>query len=130
LGCDQRQGPGPAQPNGDGEVEHPKGEDFGFGRWGVREDGEHQSCGLARCRDRIALPCATLEAGCEAVGVWQSQVEQRRQCSETVGVERRWAAGEVAPQPEQPCRGTGVFADGEAQVAERAFVGVEAEDLG
>ena len=88
-----------------------------------------RAAAFARCRDRIALPCASLQAGREAVRV-HGQVEPRRRRGEPAVVETGRPGGEVAPQPEQPCRGTGVFADGEAQVAERDFVGVEAQDLG
>ena len=66
---DQRHGLRPTQPDGDCEVEQPKGEDFGFGRWAVREGGKHQGGALARCRDRIALRRASLQTGCEAVRV-------------------------------------------------------------
>ena len=55
---DQRQGQRPKQPDGEDEVEHPKGEDFGFGCWGVREEGEGEGGGLGGRRNRIALPCA------------------------------------------------------------------------
>ena len=123
-------GPRPAQPDGEDEVEHPKGEDFGFGRWGVREGGERQGGGLGGRGDRIALPCASLQAGCEAVRVRQGQVEPRRRVGEPAGVEAGRPAGEVAPQPEQLRRRPELVADGEAQVAQRAFVGVEAQDLG
>ena len=126
--CDQRQGPGPAQPNGEDEVERPEREDFGFGRWGVREGGERQGGGLAGRRDRIALPCASLQAGREAVRV-HGQVEPRGCVGNPAGVEAGRAAGEVAPQPEQLRRRAERVADGEAQVAQRAFVGVEAQDF-
>ena len=59
----QRQGPRPAQPDGDDHVEHPVRENFRFGGWGVREGGERQSSALARCGDWIALPGASLQAG-------------------------------------------------------------------
>ena len=101
---DQRQGPGPAQPDREDEVEHPKGEDFGFGRWGVREGGKRQGRALARRGDRIALPCASLQAGCEAVRVRQSQVERGRRGGEPAGVEAGRPAGEVAPQLKQLAR--------------------------
>jgi hypothetical protein len=104
--------------------------DFGFGCWGVREGGEGEGGGLGGAWDRIALLDASFQAGCEAVRVRQSEVEPRCRGGKPAWVEARRVGGEVAPQPEQPCRRTGVFADGEAQVAQRAFVGVEAEDLG
>ena len=123
-------GRGPAQPNGDGDVEHPKRENFGFGRWGVREGGERQGGGLCGRRDRIALPCASLQARCEAVRVRQSQVEPRRRVKIRPGsrlggrpARSRHSRSSLAGGPE-------LLADGEAQVAQRAFVGVEAEDLG
>ena len=53
---DQRHGPRPAQPEGDDHVEHPEREDFGFGRWGVREGGERQGGGLGGRRNRIPCP--------------------------------------------------------------------------
>ena len=68
FGGDQRQGPQPAQPDGDGEVEDPKGEDLAIGRGGVRERGEGERGGLRSRGDRIALPGASLQAGCEAFG--------------------------------------------------------------
>ena len=36
---DQRHGPRPAQPEGEDDVEHPKRQNFGFGRRGVRDGG-------------------------------------------------------------------------------------------
>ena len=51
--------------------------DFGWGRWGVRDGGERQGGGFCGRRNRIALPCASLQACCEAVRV-HSQVEPRR----------------------------------------------------
>ena len=99
-------------------------------RWGVREGGEGQGGGLGGGRNRIALPCASLQAGCEAVRVRQSQVEPRRRVGEPAGVEAGRPAGELAPQLKQLRRGPELVADGEAQVAQRAFVGVEAQDLG
>ena len=127
---DQRHGPRPAQPDRDGEVEQPKGEDFGFGRWGVREGGERQGGGLGGRRDRIALPCASLQAVREAVRVRQARSSRAAASASRPGSrlggrlarsrhsDRRFAAG--------PSR----VANGEAQVAQRAFVGVEAQDLG
>ena len=51
---DQRHGPRPAQPNGDDHVEHPKRENFGVGRWGVRDGGERQGGGV--CGRRTGSP--------------------------------------------------------------------------
>ena len=85
---------------GEREVEHRESEDFGFGGWGVREGGGHQSSGLARCRDRIALACASLEAGREAVRV-HGQIQPRDCVRYPAGVEAGRAGGELAPQREQ-----------------------------
>ena len=72
------------------------------GRWGVREGGERQGGGLCGRRNRIALPCASLQAGCEAVRVRHSQVEPRRRVADPAWVEAGRPAGEIAPQPQQP----------------------------
>ena len=122
-------GAGAAEPDGDDHVEHPERQDFGWERWGVREDRGHQRSGLTCCRDRIALACASLQAGCEAVRVRQSEVERGRRGGEPAGVEAGRPAGEIPPELKEP-RGRAGVADGEAQVAQRAFVGVEAKDLG
>ena len=74
-------------------------------------------------------PAQALQAGCEAVRVQQSQVERRGRRRETAGVEAGRPAGELPPDPKEP-RGRAGVADGEAQIAERAFVDVEAQDLG
>ena len=89
-----------------------------------------KAAAFAAAGDRIALPCASLQAGREAVRVRQSQVEPRRRGGEPAWVEAGRPGGEVAPQPEQLRRGPELLANGEAQVAQRAFVGVEAQDLG
>ena len=52
---------------------------------------ERQGGGLGGRRNRIALPCASLQARCEAVRV-HSQVEPRR-CVDKSGRDRGWAAG-------------------------------------
>ena len=104
AGGDQRQGPRPAQPDGDGEVEHPKGEDFGFGGWGVREDGEGRRRPWRRLRpDRPPLrkPSGWMRGRSGPAG----QVEPRRRGREPAGVEAGRPAGEVAPQPKQLRRG-------------------------
>ena len=75
----------------------PEGEDFGCGRWGVREGGKRQGGGLCGRRNRIALPCASLQAGCEGVRVRQSQVEPRRRVGNPAGVEAGRPAGDIAP---------------------------------
>ena len=127
---DQRQGPRPAQPDGDGEVEHPKGEDFGFGGWGVREGGEHQSGGLARLprpdrpplRNAFRLDARPLGSGrarSSRAAAWRAGRRRGR----AGGRRGRATAAAALPQAQ-------LLADGEAQVAQRAFVGVEAEDLG
>ena len=61
------------------------------GRWGVREGGERQGGGLGGRRNRIALPCASLQARCEAVRV-HGQVQPRRRVARS-GLGRGWAAG-------------------------------------
>ena len=115
---------------GRGEVEHPKGEDFGFGGWGVREDGERQRGGLGGRRDRIALPCASLQAGCEAVRVRQSQVEQPRRVGEPAGVEAGRAGGELAPQRSRFAAGPSSSPTAKRRSRKARCVGVEAQDLG
>jgi hypothetical protein len=95
---DQRQGPRPAELDGEYEVEHRESEDFGFGHWGVPEGEERQGGGLGRCRDRIPVPCASLQAGCEAVRVRQSQVEPGRRLAYPPRVEAGRSAGAVAPK--------------------------------
>ena len=118
---DQRQRPRPAQPDGEGEVEHPKGEDFGFGRWGVREGGERQSGGLAPLQrpDRPPLrkPSGWMRGRSGPAEPGRAAPPRRR----SGRVEAGRPAGEVAPQPEQGCRGPSGVADGEAQVAQRAL---------
>ena len=54
----------------------------------------------------------------------------RRRGGEPAGVEAGRAGGEVAPQLKELRRGWAGVADGEAQIAQRAFVGVEAQDFG
>ena len=127
---DQRHGPRPAQPDGDDHVEHPEREDFGFGRWGVRDGAERQGGGLCGRRDRIALPCASLQARCEAVRVRQGEVEPRRRVDDPAWVEAGRPAGAIAPQRQKVRRGPERVADGEAQVAQRGCVGVDAQDFG
>ena len=61
---------------------------------------------------------------------WPGQVERGRRVVDPAGVEAGRAAGEIAPQRQELRRGPERVADGEAQVAQRAFVGVEAQDLG
>ena len=78
---DQRQGSRPAQPEGEDEVEDPKGEDLGLGRGGVREGGEGEGGGLRGRGERIALPCPSFKTGRQAVRV-HSQVEPRRRGGE------------------------------------------------
>ena len=107
----------------------PKRQDFGFGRWGVREGGERQGGGLCGRGDRIALPCASLQARCEAVRV-HSQVEPRRCVDNPAGVEAGRPAGAIAPQRQEVRRGPERVADCETEVAQRGFVGVEAQDFG
>ena len=88
---DQRHGPRPAQPDGDDDIERPEGENFGFGRRGVREGGEGQGGGLCGRRNRIALPCASLQACCKAIGV-HGQVQPRRCIKDPAWVEAGWPA--------------------------------------
>ena len=126
---DQRHGPRPAQPDGDDDVERPERENFGFGRWGVREGGERQGGGLGGRRNRIALPCASLQARCEAVRV-HSEIQPRRRVENPAWVEAGRPAGAIAPQRQEVRRGPERVADGEAEVAQRGFVGVEAQDFG
>ena len=89
-----------------------------------------RAAALARCRDRIALPCASLQAGCEAVRVRRSQVEPRRHGGETVGSKLGGRPARSRHSRSSFAAGPSVVANGEAQVAQRAFVGVEAQDLG
>jgi hypothetical protein len=75
----------------------PKAPKFRMGRWGVREGAERKGGGLACRRDRIALPCASLQVGCQAVRVRQSQVQPRRRVADPAGVEAGRPADEIAP---------------------------------
>ena len=113
----------------DDHVERPEGEDFGFGRWGVREGGERQGGGFCGRRNRIALPCASLQARREAVRV-HGQVQPRRRLKNPAGVEAGRPAGAIAPERQEVRRGPERVADGEAEVAQRGCVGVEAQDFG
>ena len=112
------------------EVEHPKGEDFGFGRWGVREGGKRQGGGLGRRRDRIALPCASLQAGCEAVRVGTARSSRAAAAASRPGSRLGGRPARSRHSLSSFAAGPSGVADGEAQVAQRAFVGVEAQDLG
>ena len=73
---------------------------------------------------------AILQAGCEAVRVWQARVEPRRRVENPAGVEAGRPAGAIAPERQEVRRGPERVADGEAEVAQRGCVGVEAQDLG
>ena len=79
-------------------VEHPEGEDFGFGGWGVRDGGERQGGGLGGRRNRIALPCASLQARCEAVRVRRARSSRAAASANPAGVEAGRPAGEIAPE--------------------------------
>jgi hypothetical protein len=59
------------------EVEHRESEDFGLGRWGVRDGGKSGGGGL-RSRHWVALPNASLQVREEANRVRQSEVEPGR----------------------------------------------------
>ena len=127
--CDQRHGPRPAQPNGDDAYRTPKAPRFRMGRWGVREGGEHQGGGLCGRRNRIALPCASLQACCKAIGV-HGQVQPRRRIKDPAWVEAGWPPSAVAPERQEVCRRSERVADGETEVTQRGGVGVEAQDFG
>ena len=103
--------------------------DFGGGRWGVRDGGERQGRGFCGRRNRIALPCASLQARCEAVRV-HSQVEPRCCVDNPAGVEAGRPAGAIAPQRQEVRRGPARIADCETEVAQRGFVCVDAQDFG
>ena len=75
------------------------------------------------------LPCTSLQARCEAVRV-HSQVQPRRRVADPAWVEAGRPAGAIAPERQKVRCGPERVADGEAQVAQRAFVGVEAQDFG
>ena len=126
---DQRHGPRPAQPNGDDDIEHPKREDLGWGRWGVREGGEGQGGGLCGRRNRIALPCASLQAAARPLG---STARSSRAAAAKIRLGSRLGGrlGDVAPERQELCRRSERVADGEAEVAQRGCVGVEAQDFG
>ena len=127
--CDQRNGPRPAQPNGDDAIQHPKRQNLGWGRWGVREGGEGQGGGLCGRRNRIALPYASLQACCKAIGV-HSQVQPRRCIKDPAWVEAGWPLSAVAPERQEVCRRSERVADRETEVTQRGGVGVEAQDFG
>ena len=70
------------------------------------------------------------QAGGERFLIDWREVERGRGGEDLARVEAGRAAGEVAPQPEQLRRRPKRVSNGEAQVAQRAFVGVEPQDLG
>ena len=100
--------------------------------WGAGASGtaaERQGGGLCGRGKRIALPYASLEAQCEAVRV-HGQVQPRRRVANPAGVEAGRPAGAIAPERQEVRRRAERVADGEAEVAQRRFVGVEAQDFG
>jgi hypothetical protein len=69
------------------------------------------------------------QAGCEAVRIGQRQVEPRRRVLDPGWVEAGRPAGATTPERQQVRRGPARVADGEAEVAQRSFVGVDAQDF-
>ena len=110
-------------------IQHPKRQNLGWGRWGVREGGEGQGGGLCGRRNRIALPYASLQACCKAIGV-HSQVQPRRCIKDPAWVEAGRPLSAVAPERQEVCRRSERVADRETEVTQRGGVGVEAQDFG
>jgi len=90
---------------------------------------ERQGGGLRGRRDRIALPGASLQAGCEAARVFQSQVKPGRCVKHPGWVEAGRPAGAIAPVRQEVRCGSERVPDGEPEVAQRGFVGVDAQDF-
>ena len=68
-----------------------------------------------------------MQAGCEAVRVRKSQVERRRRSGEAAGVERRWLAGQIAPEVQQSRGRHSFLSRCEAKIAERRRVGPQTQ---
>ena len=75
-------------------------------------------------------PAQSFRLAARPFGSGTSQVQPRRRVEDPPRVEAGRPAGEVAPQRQKARGGPELVADGEAQIAQRAFVGVEAQDLG
>ena len=74
-------------------------------------------------------PAQAFRLGCEAVRV-HGQVQPRRRVKDPAWVEAGRPAGAIAPERQEGRRGPERVADGEAEVAQRGCVGVEAQDFG
>ena len=88
-----------------------------------------RAAALAAAETGSPSPAQAFRLGCEAVRV-HSQIEPRRRVENPGWVEAGRPAGAIAPQRQQVRGGPERVADGEAQVAQRGFVGVDAQDLG
>ena len=127
---DQRHGPRPAQPNGDDDVEHPKGEDFGFGRWGVREGGRTPGRRPWRPRRPDRPPLRKPSGWMRGRSGPTARSSRAAAVGEPAGVEAGRPAGEVAPQREQLRRRAGIRRRRRSAGRAARRVGVEAQDLG
>ena len=126
---DQRNGPRPAQPNGDDACRTPKAPKFRLGPLG--RPGGRRTPGRRPLRppkpDRP--PLRKPSGCCKAVGV-HGQVQPRRCIKDPAWVEAGWPLSAVAPERQEVCRRSERVADGEAEVTQRGGVGVEAQDFG
>ena len=95
---DQRHGPRPAQPDGEDDVERPKGEDFGFGRGGVREGGERQGGGSWRPPRPDRPPLRKPSGSMRGRSGPRPGRSRAAAAANPAGVEAGRPAGEVAPQ--------------------------------
>ena len=91
------EGAGPSAAGWRGRCRMSKERGFRLRRRGVREGGKRQGGGLCGRRNRIALPCATFQACCEAVGV-HGQVEPRRCGGSPAWVEAGRPPGAIPPE--------------------------------
>ena len=99
-------------------------------RWGVREGGERQSSGsCAAAETGSPLPAQAFRLAARPFGS-DSQVEPRRRVGEPAGVEAGGRPARSRHSDKRFAAGPSGVANGEAQVAQRGFVCVDAQDLG
>ena len=128
---DQRHGSRPAQPKGDDPCRTPRAQKSEVGRWGVRVGAERQGGSLCGRRNRVALSCASLQAGREAVRVHRAR--SSRAAASVIRPGSRLggrSASHRAIATGGSRRAEPGVAGGEAQVAQRGFVGVDPQDPG
>jgi hypothetical protein len=86
-------------------------------------------------RSRMAMAMSNIqsakisEGGAGASGTAESEVEPRCRVKDPGWVEAGRPAGAIAPERRKTCHGAERVAEGEAEVARRGFVGVEAQDF-